>query len=169
VFIRPATVHDREACVAILHELPGYFRADHCQAVGHHLDEHRGWVAVDDRIDGINGIDGHAAEVVGFALARAEFGGTAEISLIAVRPSRRGQGIGTRLVERVLADFVDECVVVVQASALDASADYEPYDATRAFWERRGFVQISCVDPLPGSPPGHPSAIYVAALETTWP
>jgi GNAT superfamily N-acetyltransferase len=166
VFIRPATAHDREVCVAILHELPGYYRADHGHAVGHHLDEHQGWVAVDDRIEGG---DGHAAVVVGFALARAEFGGTAEISLIAVRPSRRGQGIGTRLVERVLADLAEECVVVVQATALDASADYEPYDATRAFWERRGFVQINCVDPLPGSPPGHPSAIYVAALETTWP
>src|SRR3954453_10816044 len=156
VGVRRATAADTEECIAILRDLPGYFRHDHCDVVQRHLDDHRGWVAVDD-------------EIVGFALANVDFGGTAEISLIAVRPSRRGQGIGTRLVERILADLAQECVVIVQATALDASAEYEPYVATRAFWERRGFVQINCVDPLPGSPVGHPSAIYVAALETTWP
>ena len=36
-----------------------------------------------------------------------------------------------------------------------------------AFWERRGFVQIDCIDPLPGWEPGNPSAIYVKALRTT--
>ncbi len=154
--VRRATATDTGECIAILRELPAYFRRDHCDVVEGHLGDRRGWVVVDD-------------DIVGFALANVEFGGTAEISLIAVRPSRRGEGIGTLLVERILADLAEECVVIVQATALDASAGYEPYIATRAFWERRGFVQINCVDPLPGSPPGHPSAIYVAALETTWP
>jgi len=33
----------------------------------------------------------------------------------------------------------------------------EPYVATRGFWEQWGFVQIDCVDPLPGWQPGSPS------------
>jgi hypothetical protein len=58
-------------------------------------------------------------------------------------------------------------VVVVEVKTLDASAGYEPYVATRAFWERRGFVRIDCIDPLPGWQPGNPAAIYVAALAPT--
>jgi hypothetical protein len=50
---------------------------------------------------------------------------------------------------------------------LDRSADYRPYEATRAFWERRGFVQVDTIDPLPGWEPGNPAAIYVAALRPT--
>jgi hypothetical protein len=34
----------------------------------------------------------------------------------------------------------------------------------RAFWGRRGFVQVDTIDPLPGWQPGNPSAIYIAAL-----
>jgi len=58
-------------------------------------------------------------------------------------------------------------VQVVEAKTLDASAGYEPYIATRSFWETRGFVQIDCIDPLPGWQPGNPAAIYVASLSRT--
>ena len=47
------------------------------------------------------------------------------------------------------------------------TAGYEPYISTRAFWEGRGFVQIDCIDPLPGWDLGNPSAIYVRALAST--
>jgi hypothetical protein len=36
--------------------------------------------------------------------------------------------------------------------------DDQPYEATRAFWERRGFVQVATIDPLPGWQPGNPAA-----------
>lgn len=38
----------------------------------------------------------------------------------------------------------------MEVKTLDASSGYEPYGATRTFWEGRGFVQIDCIDPLPG-------------------
>jgi len=63
--------------------------------------------------------------------------------------------------------LADAGVAVVEVKTLDASAGYEPYVATRAFWERRGFVQVDCIDPLPGWEPGNPSAIYVKALRST--
>ena len=47
---------------------------------------------------------------------------------------------------------------------VDAPSGYEPYVATRAFWEHRGFVQIDCIDPLPGWDPGSPSAIYARSI-----
>jgi len=52
----------------------------------------------------------------------------------------------------------------VAAKTLDRSSGYRPYEATRAFWARNGFVHIDTIDPLPGWPPGNPAAIYVAAV-----
>jgi hypothetical protein len=66
-----------------------------------------------------------------------------------------------------VADLAASGVLVVEVKTLDESAGYEPYVATRAFWEARGFVQVDCVDPLPGWRPGNPSAIYIAALAAT--
>jgi len=49
-----------------------------------------------------------------------------------------------------------------------AAAGLEPScSATRAFWERNGFVHIDTIDPLPDWEPGNPAAIYVAALRPT--
>jgi hypothetical protein len=58
-------------------------------------------------------------------------------------------------------------LAVVEAKTLDASAGCRPYEATRAFWERSGFVQVDTIDPLPDWGPGSSAAIYVAALRTT--
>jgi hypothetical protein len=55
----------------------------------------------------------------------------------------------------------------VEAKTLDRSSGYRPYEATRAFWERNGFVHVDTIDPLPGWKPGNPAAIYVAALRPT--
>ena len=58
-------------------------------------------------------------------------------------------------------------ISVVEAKTLDRSSGYRPYEATRAFWERNGFVHVDTIDPLPDWPPGNPAAIYVAALRPT--
>jgi hypothetical protein len=44
---------------------------------------------------------------------------------------------------------------------------FTPDVATRAFYERNGFVHVDTIDPLPGWPPGNPAAIYVAAFRGT--
>jgi GNAT superfamily N-acetyltransferase len=90
--------------------------------------------------------------------------------MVTVRPARPEDaqaGVGTRLVRRALADLAGDGVALVEVKTLDASAGYEPYEATRAFWERRGFRQIDCIDPLPGWQPGNPAAIHVAAVWST--
>jgi hypothetical protein len=52
---------------------------------------------------------------------------------------------------------------VVEVKTLDAMAGDDPQIATRSFWEARGFVQIECIDPLPGRQPGNPPPVHVAA------
>ena len=87
-----------------------------------------------------------------------------EIYYAGVMPGRQRRGIGRRLVAALLDDTT---LPVVEVKTLDASSSYEPYVATRAFWSAMGFVQIDCVDPLPGWQPGNPAAIYVCALRST--
>lgn len=71
-------------------------------------------------------------------------------------PGRRGQRLGTALLDRVLPELAAAGVSVVEAKTLDRSADYLPYEAIRAFWEHKEFVQIDTIDPLPRWPLGNP-------------
>lgn len=58
-------------------------------------------------------------------------------------------------------------VHLVEVKTLDQSADHPPYEATRAFWERHGFIQIDSIYSLPGWRSGNPAALYVCALDST--
>ena len=116
--------------------------------------QHQAWLAADD-------------EVIGFTIVDRRSSTTAEILWAAVHRDRRGTGIGTLLIEHVLNALAEDGVVLVEAKTLDRSAGYGPYESTRAFWERRGFVQIDRIDPMPGWQPGNPCALYVAALGVT--
>jgi GNAT superfamily N-acetyltransferase len=153
--VRTCLADDVEPCVEIVRGLPEYFTPDVADALRSDLSRHRAWVADD-------------GAVVGFAVVDVRSNGTAaEILWAAVRHGRRGGGVGTLLIEHVLDALAAEGVVLVEAKTLDRSAGYAPYEATRAFWERRGFVQIDRIDPLPGWQPGNPCALYVAGLRQT--
>jgi ribosomal protein S18 acetylase RimI-like enzyme len=80
----------------------------------------------------------------------------AEILWAAVRSDCRDNGIGTRMVEHVLDALAGDGVVLVEVKTLDRSAGHGSYEATNAFWERRGFVQVDRIEPLPGWQPGNP-------------
>jgi GNAT superfamily N-acetyltransferase len=86
---------------------------------------------------------------------------------IAVDAARRSRGHGTLLLGHVLDSLASAGISVVAAKTLDASSGYRPYEGTRAFWERNGFVQVDAIDPLPGWQAGNPAAIYVAAIRAT--
>ncbi|MGH3159899.1 MAG: GNAT family N-acetyltransferase [Streptosporangiaceae bacterium] len=153
--VRRLTAGDIPAVTAIIESLPDYFTSDVPAEAGQDAARHDSWVLADP--------DG----VVGFAIAARKSAGGAEILWMAVDPAWRGRGQGTVLLGRVLDDLAADGVSVVEVKTLDRSAGYEPYRATRAFWERRGFVQVDTIDPLPDWPPGNPAAIYVAALRST--
>lgn len=149
--VRRADAGDREACVAILAALPEFFTPDTHDELRQRFPDCIAYVATDNE------------QVVGFALLQPQYG-SGEIYYAGVLPERRREGIGRQLIATVL----DEAVVpVIEVKTLDASSSYEPYVGTRAFWEAMGFVQIDCIDPLPGWQPGNPSAIYVCALRPT--
>lgn len=138
-----------------MRNLPEFFTPDVPAKVRADLGVHSAWVAVE------------ADEVIGFAVADRRSARAVEILWAAVRADRRGAGVGTQLIEETLRVLADEGVSLVEVKTLDRTSDYAEYEPTRAFWERRGFVQIDAIDPLPGWQPGNPSAFYVAALRPT--
>jgi ribosomal protein S18 acetylase RimI-like enzyme len=152
MMIRDARTGDVEACVAVLVALPDYFTPSTHDEVRREFPGGAAWVAEDD------------GEIVGFVLVEQRYPTTAEIVFAAVRRERHRRGIGSRLVETCLAALDARDVQYVEVKTLDARAGYEPYVATRAFWERHGFVQIDCIDPLPGWDAGNPAAVYVRGL-----
>jgi GNAT superfamily N-acetyltransferase len=145
---------DLDACLDIVRALPDYFTHDVPDAVGNDFMRHEGWIAED-------GLP------VGLAIVDRRSSTTAEILWAAVHPARRGAGVGTVLIEHVLDTLAAEGVILVEVKTLDRAAGYAPYEATRAFWERRGFAQVDTIDPMPGWQPGSPCALYVAALGAT--
>lgn len=153
--VRRFTAGDAPAVTAIIRGLPDYFTEDVPAKVERDAASHDAWVLID------------SGAVTGIVVAARKSPRGAEILWIAVDAARRGGGHGTKLLGHVLDDLARDGVSVVAAKTLDASSGYHPYEATRAFWERNGFVQVDTIDPLPGWRPGNPAAIYVAALRVT--
>jgi len=154
IHVRPRLPNELDACIEIVRGLPEFFTPDALDTIRNDFGQHQGWTAADD-------------EVLGFAIVDRRSSTTAEILWAAVHRDRRGTGIGTLLIEHVLDTLAQDGVVLVEAKTLDRSAGYGPYESTRAFWERRGFMQIDRIDPMPGWQPGNPCALYVAALSVT--
>jgi GNAT superfamily N-acetyltransferase len=153
--VRRFEAADAPAAAAIIRGLPEYFTDDVPAKAVHDAAGHQAWVITD------------SGTVTGFAVAARKSPGGAEILWIAVDAARHGRGHGTRLLGHVLDHLADAGISVVEAKTLDRSSGYRPYGATRAFWERNGFIHIDTIDPLPGWQPGNPAAIYVAALRPT--
>jgi GNAT superfamily N-acetyltransferase len=155
MLVRSAHPSDADGCVNVLALLPEYFTASTHDEVRRGISDHMALVA---DVDGT---------VVGFILIERRHRRSAEVSYIAVHPAYRNQGIGSLVLAAAVDGLRADGVVLVEAKTLDATAGYKPYVSTRAFWEGRGFVQIDCIDPLPGWDHGNPAAIYVRALAAT--
>jgi ribosomal protein S18 acetylase RimI-like enzyme len=153
--VRVAAAQDAVMCAEIVADLPDFFTDDVPGKVQIDLREHGGWV-IDD-----------AGDVVGFVIVERRGARAAEILWAAVAADRRGEGLGSRLIDHALAELSADGVQIVEVKTLDPSADYAPYNATRAFWVARGFVQFDTIDPLPGWPPGNPAALLAVALAPT--
>jgi ribosomal protein S18 acetylase RimI-like enzyme len=145
------TPGDADACTSIVRDLPEHFDDHALEQTPLDVRRHGAWLLED------------AGRLVSFLVAERR-GRVAEILWIATHPDAQRRGHGTHLLEHALARLQDEGVVLVEVKTLDASADYEPYEATRRFYERIGFVHLDTIDPYAAWEPGNPCAIYVAPL-----
>jgi GNAT superfamily N-acetyltransferase len=153
--LRPVIAADAAACAALVAALPSHFTPDVPDKVAHDVEHHGGMVLFEDDV------------LLGCCVVERRGRAAAEVLWLAVAAGRHREGHGTALLGAALAALAADGVSVVEAKTLDASADYAPYVATRAFWAARGFVQVDTIDPLPDWAPGSPAAILVAALRAT--
>ncbi|ASJ12992.1 GNAT family N-acetyltransferase [Thermococcus thioreducens] len=138
-------------CLEIAKDLPEWFNEAGLRTMKRDLRSEKTFIAVNDR----------EQEVLGFIILKPLNEKALEILWMAVRRELRGKGIGTKLlrfVENWAKGEGFELLVVKTSGDLS----YKPYDETRRFYERRGFVRIALIDPYPEW--GEPALIYAKCL-----
>ena len=118
------------------------------------LKDHDLFIAEDD-----NG------EVVGFLTILRRSPDVGDVSWMGVRNDLWRRGIGTALMAKAAEDLVSDGASILMVHTLSDTVDYEPYEATRAFYSSMGFMHLETIDPYPGVAPGNPIAIYVKLLD----
>jgi GNAT superfamily N-acetyltransferase len=127
--IRPLTLSDLPACERILRALPDWFGLEEgIQRYVAHLGSLDGYVVE---------VEGEVVGVVG--LLRHNLG-SVEIDVIAVAPTRHGQGLGSALVQAVEDSLHDARPLLLHTKTLGPSHPDSNYAATRKFWAAMGFL-----------------------------
>jgi len=136
-------------CLETARALPEWFNEAGLRAIKRDLMREKTFIAVE------------GGKVLGFVTVKSLNERALEILWMAVRRELRGRGIGTELLR-----FVEEWargrgfeLLVVKTSG---DLGYKPYDETRHFYERRGFVKVALIDPYPEW--GEPALIYVKCI-----
>jgi GNAT superfamily N-acetyltransferase len=81
-------------------------------------------------------------EPIGFVALKIHNQYTADIFNLGVLEQYHRQGLGRRLLEAAEGYCVDKGYVYLTVKTLDSSAEYEPYERTRAFYENMGFIPL---------------------------
>lgn len=128
IVIRPLKRKDIEAVILVAQALPEWFDADaRNRAIPIDLRFQDGFVAEED------------GQILGFiTLYIAE--GRVNIGWMGVLPDRQGQGIGRRLIGSAEDYCRERGISELGTYTLGDSVDYEPYEATRAFYFAEGFT-----------------------------
>lgn len=142
-----------DACLTIARGLIGrYFTEKAITAIGNDLRTHQLWIAAD------------ASNILGFITVKQKNPRVSELSWIAVKLECHHQGIGTALLDCVVDDSVSQGIKLLEVKTLSADVNYSPYDATRQFYEKMGFLHLETINSYPGWDPGSPCAIYIKVL-----
>lgn len=140
------------ACRQIGVKLPTFFNPDGLAQMEQDLANHQLYVALEDET------------LLGFLTIHRESMEVAEISWMAVEPEEQGQGIGQKLISFVAQTLEVQGVKLLKVKTLSEREEYPPYEKTRAFYRRCGFILFETIDPYEPWGPGNPCAIYVKIL-----
>jgi len=140
------------ACLSIAKEMPQYFNERGIAMMTEDLKKHRLYVAVD------------FDEVLGFLTILHKNKQVAEISWMAVKPGHQRRRIGSALIDHVIKELRSEGIKLLVVKTLSEDVNYPPYEITRRFYKKKGFIHLETIDPYPEWEPGNPCAIYVKIL-----
>lgn len=135
-----------EECLAIARKLPEYFTLGGIDQMAEDFES--------DIVE-VYSRDG---QIIGFVSYR-DNADIREITWLAVSPSYQRQGIASDLVHGVEGDARLAGITKIIVKTL-ADDNYEPYQKTRAFYEKLGYELAKIIDPYPGWDPGNPCGIY---------
>ena len=138
-------------CRAILATIGDWFGLPASNAEYERLAETEpAWLAVAD------------GEAVGLMLLKRHFDTTVAVNFIGVVRSRHRQGAGRALMDRAEALARAEGRRFVMVKTQGPSANYEPYERTRRFYEALGYAPLEELDV--GWGPENPTLILVKAV-----
>ena len=143
-----------ESCLSIVVDLPQYFTDNAIKTIGKDLRNHTLNVAMESN------------EVAGFVTVHHKNRYVAEISCIAVQPRSQHLGIGSALIDRIADELSDQGYRLLEVKTLSEDVEYAPYEITRQFYKKCGFMHLETIDPYPEWEPGNPCAIYIKILDT---
>ncbi len=150
--VRKGKAEDHDRCLKIVQNLPLHFTQQAWRTIEADLKSHELFLVEKNSC------------VVGFATVRCKSEFVAEISWMAVDEEERSRGWGTMLLEGIANELKKRGKRLLEVKTLAPTVEYPPYAATRAFYEKHGFVLLEVIDPFPGWEPGNPCAIYVHTL-----
>ncbi|HLY79635.1 MAG TPA: GNAT family N-acetyltransferase [Caulobacteraceae bacterium] len=101
-------------------------------------------------------------EPMGLMLLKRHFAATLEVYFLGVRQSRHRQGYGRALMAHAEATARAEGRRFVMVKTQGPSANYEPYDRTRRFYEALGYAPLEELDV--GWGPENPTLIMAKAV-----
>jgi len=136
--VRDLRADDADPLHALAAALPDWFDAPGLARMRTDLAAQEGLVAERD------------GALAGFVLYLVT-GEAAEITWMAVARALHRRGIGSALCGALEGRLRDRRVAAVEVSTLAETIDYAPYEATRAFYRRRGFEPVR-VDPAHWGP-----------------
>jgi GNAT superfamily N-acetyltransferase len=119
------------ACEAVLRSLPAWFGIE--EALVRYARESAELPTFAAR--GTSGLDG-------FVTLREHFPQAWEVHCIAVHANARGQGIGRALLEQAEAWLRLRAALVLQVKTIAMTKHCPPYEQTRAFYTRMGFIPL---------------------------
>jgi len=144
---------DASLCLSIAGSLPQYFTPKGLEAMGRDLAENPFYVAREE-----------SGQVLGFASVKRSTEQTAELAWMAVAADHRRQGVGTAILETVCDELRAKGLRLLLVKTLSGRVHYEPYEATRRFYQRAGFIHIDTIDPYPDWGPGSACDVYARML-----
>ncbi|MGB3681560.1 MAG: GNAT family N-acetyltransferase [Rubrobacteraceae bacterium] len=142
-----------ESCLHIGKSLPEYFNEAGLKEMRRSLSRDDLYMAMEEDL------------VVAFATVADVEGTKAEIAWFAVSLEQQRKGVGRSLLARVEKDLIEKGVELLTVETLAEESDYPPFESTRRFYERNGFLHAETMDPYPGWG-GDPAAFYAKTLST---
>jgi len=120
-----------EICNKTLRALPKWFGNE--EAIADYMNKVKSmpfYVAYDNK------------KTIGFIAIKNHNEYTAEVCVMGVLEAYHRQGLGQRLIERCEDYCILNNKLFLTVKTLDASAEYEPYDRTREFYLKMGFIPL---------------------------